>query len=82
MHHFLFPFPEIKSCFSKMFIYTENDIVSNKRFKATIHNTKHTKYTNTFSKNQLVQNPYVQKLDIHSNQRFPLILMARLETSF
>ena len=56
-----------------IFIYTENDSESTKT---------HQKHPNTFSTIQAFKNTYFLKLDIHSNQRFPFIFVARLESTF
>ena len=52
-------------------------------FEMTVYNTKHTNNTKThFQHSDFLNNPHFRKLDIHSNQRFPLVFMARLETIF
>ena len=47
--------------------------------KTLVHDTKNTQNTQLhFPKSKFFKNPYFQKLEIHSNQCFPLIFRARL----
>ena len=62
-----------------MFVYTESDTESHHTFEITIHNTQHAQSTKlNFRRSNFFKNTVFQKLDIDSNQRFPLICMARL----
>ena len=69
LYSLMFFFRQIAQTYFQICLYiqTENDIAS--------HDTKHTQHTKLHfaTKKQLLQ-----RIDIHSNQRFSLICMARL----
>ena len=66
--------------FHNIFIYTENTLNRIETFKLTVYNTKHTQHIKIhFSKTRCLQKYLFGNSDVHWNQRFLLIFMARLE---
>ena len=68
-----------------MFINTENVIESHRNIQINnLYYKTHPKHGNTFFENSIFSKTHLllNKLDIHSSQRFPRILVAGLETVF
>ena len=71
-------FEQMQEVFFHMIIYTENDTESHRNIKNT--NLQHTPNAIIhFRKTNCIEHFLFRKLDIHSNQRFPLTFAGKLE---